>query len=215
MNKYTTFSHLKAFVAATCCSLALQAGEGGYFVTYSSKIEKGEKTLMLMNDFTRPSELKRHDGQNDYNAQMLELEWHPTDQYATEIMFESFIDANGEKKYTGFRWENRYRLFKDETFLNPMIYVEYENLHRATRFKMETSGWVITPYLESQGDEPLMERILESRLVLSQDVGRTNIAFNWINETDLRTGRTDFGYALGVAAKDVVQLLGGSKAAEG
>jgi len=48
------------------------------------------------------------------------------------------------------------------------------------------------------GAEPDRERVLETRIVLSQDIGRLNLAFNWINETDLNAGGvTAFGYAMG------------------
>jgi hypothetical protein len=62
---------------------------------------------------------------------------------------------------------------------------------------MEVSGWVLPPYAETnkQSDR---ERVLETRLVLSQDVGPFNLAFNWINETDLKDGLTAFGYSAGL-----------------
>lgn len=177
------------------------AGNDGYFTTYSHHIKRGEKELMLMNDFTRPSQPHQADGQKDYASQMVEFEWNVTDRFVSELMIESFADSGGEKRFTGFRWENRFRLFKDEVFLNPMVYMEYEHLKRATRYKMETSGWIDAPYLEPAGeslDPNADERIMETRVVLSEDFGPTNVAFNWINETDLKRGRTDFGYSFGV-----------------
>jgi hypothetical protein len=62
---------------------------------------------------------------------------------------------------------------------------------------MEVSGWVNPPYAES-GEEPDRERIMETRLVLSDDIGPVNVAFNWINETDVTNGHTPFGYSLGL-----------------
>lgn len=175
------------------------AGNGAYFVTYNSRIKKGEKEIMLMSDYTRPSKSNKEEGQKDYYSQMLELEWAVTHQFATELMFEGFEEPGGPKKFTGFRWENRYRLFKDEVPLNPMVYMEYEHLSHQTRFKMETSGWVHPPYAEEEETgEPKDERIMETRLVLSQDFGATNVAFNWLNETDTRNSKTDFGYTLGI-----------------
>ena len=173
-------------------------GNNGYFVTYNSDIEKGEIELMLMNDITAPSEFRREDdGFGNYLSHMLELEYAPLDQFATEFMVEWFEDLEtGAKKFTGFRWENRYRLFKGRVPLNPMVYVEYEDLDPATRYKMEVSGWVRPPYVET-GGEPDRERILESRVILSEDFGPVNVAFNWINETDLASGHTAFGYSLG------------------
>ncbi len=81
-----------------------------------------------------------------------------------------------------------------------MIYAEYEDLDPNTRFKMEVSGWARPPYKEAE-DESDRERIMETRLVLSEDFGPVNAAWNWINETDVTTGRTAFGYAAGVMCK--------------
>ncbi|ODU23927.1 MAG: hypothetical protein ABS95_02725 [Verrucomicrobia bacterium SCN 57-15] len=176
-----------------------RAGNDIYFVTYNHYIDKGELELMLMNDFTDPSKFRREDdGQRSYFSQMIELEYGVTEQWATEFMIEGFEEpGTGQSRFTGFRWENRYRLFKQDVPLNPMLYVEYEDLDPATRYKMEVSGWVRPPYKDT-GDDPDRERILESRLVLSQDFGKLNVAFNWINESDLNaSGFTAFGYALG------------------
>ena len=176
-----------------------RAGNDLYFVTYNHYVEKGELELMLMNDFTSPSKFRREDeGQHSYFSQMVELEYGVTTQWATELMLEGFEEVTtGQSRFTGFRWENRYRLFKEEVPLNPMLYLEYEDLDPTTRYKMEVSGWVRPPYKEF-GGEPDRERILESRLVLSQDYGRLNLAFNWINESDLNaSGLTAFGYAMG------------------
>ena len=62
---------------------------------------------------------------------------------------------------------------------------------------MEVSGRT-----DGKGEPPEedgRERIMETRLILSRDFGPLNIAFDWINETDMRRGGfTDFGYALGL-----------------
>ena len=183
-------------------SAAARAGNGGYFAVYNHHIEKGEKEIMLMSDYTSPSKANREEGQKNYFSQMLELEWAPTDKFATELMLEGFAEPGGVKRFTGFRWENRYRIFKDDVPLNPMLYTEYEHLSHLTRFKMEVSGWVHPPYKEKEETGPEKdERIMETRLVLSEDFGGTNVAFNWLNETDLRNTKTDFGYLFGVMHK--------------
>lgn len=191
------------FLCTSLCIVLLTAspalaGSGGFFTTYNSEIEKGEIELMFMNDFTAPSSFKREDdGIGNYLSHMIELEYAPFNRFATEFMVEWFEDLEtGSKKFTGFRWENRYRLFKKHVPLNPMIYAEYEDLDPETRYKMEVSGWVRPPY-EETGGEPDRERIIETRLILSDDIGPVNLAFNWINETDLENGQTAFGYSAG------------------
>lgn len=182
--------------------MALMPAQGsadmGYLTTYSHHIEKGELELMLMNDLTSPSSIrKEREGLGDYFSHMIELDYSVTDQLVVEFMPEWFEDVNtGKSMFTGFRYEVRYKLFHDDVPLNPQVYAEYEDLHIATRYKMEVSGWVNPPYTITEKEED-RERILESRLILSQDVGPATVAANWINESDMNNGVTAFGYSLG------------------
>jgi hypothetical protein len=178
---------------------------GGMITTYTHHLEAGEFEVMLMNDFTLPSQTKRdEEGQGNYFSQMLELEYVPTSQLGLEAMVEAFQDVGtGDSKFTGYRLEARYRLFKREIPLNPMVYVEYEDLDPETRYKMEVSGWIQPPYEEDE-EEPSRERIIESRAILSQDFASWTAALNWINESDLHSGETAFGYSMGV----LYRLLG-------
>lgn len=187
-------------VAGIFCAVNVWAGNDAYFVAYNHHIAKGEFELMVMNDFTWPSDVRREEDFHSYFSNMIEVEYGITEQWAAEVMFEAFEEVNtGNFEYTGERFETRYRLFRDEVPLNPVLYAEFEHLYPNTRFKMETSGWIRPPYEEEEGPEPGRERILESRLILSQDFGPWNAAFNWINETDLNdSGFTAFGYAFGV-----------------
>ena len=197
MNTWARLAFGSFLGALLSISLPLQAGNDIYFVTYNHHIKKGEVELMLMTDITRPAE--RTDEVGTYMSNMLELEYGITDQWAAELMAEGFVDfSTGKANFTGYRFETRYRLVKDENwFLNPVLYMEYEDLDPSTRFKMEVSGR--EDGAGEPASEPSRERIMETRLLLSRDFGPWNIAFNWINETDLlRGGFTDFGYAFGI-----------------
>ncbi len=188
-----------AIAAALAMPGTARAGNSGFFVTYDSEIDEGEFELMIMNDITAPSKLRREEGLGDYASQMFELEYGITNRIASEFMVETFQDfESGKRKFTGFRWETRARVFEREVPLNPMVYAEYEDLDPSTRYKMEVSGWTRPPYAKTEGEID-RERILESRLVLSDRIGPVGVAFNWINETDLDAGgETAFGYSLGV-----------------
>jgi len=187
---------------ATCALLAAagaaHAGSDGLFTTYGSEVDRGEVEVMLMNDFTRPSSIRRQrDGFGSYLSHMLEVEYGVSEQLALEGMVESFEDlASKERAFTGFRLEARYRLFRRHVPLNPMLYVEYEDLDARTRYKMEVSGWVDAPYTRPE-EEGGRERIVESRLVLAEKAGPVSLAANAIFETDLHGGDTAFGYSLG------------------
>ncbi|MBI1977392.1 MAG: hypothetical protein HYS55_01415 [Candidatus Omnitrophica bacterium] len=208
--KQTFWLRLKTLVASFMGLVFLTSicfADGGYLTTYSHHIKRRELEVMVMNDFTFPSKPHHEEGERNYFSHMVEVEYAPFSQLALEFMTEWFEDV-GKKdtKFTGFRYEARYRLFKQEVPLNPMVYVEYEDLDPETRYKMEVSGWVRPPYEDSaetthpESSEVNRERIIETRVILSQDfLKHWNVAFNWINETDTSDGVTAFGYTTGVS----------------
>lgn len=170
-------------------------GNAANFVLYNHHTaDEGEKEVMLMNDFAQEPDGTR------YAAQMVEFELGITDRWTTEFMIEGqTTSGEGGYNFTGWRWENRYRLFEYGTFLNPVLYVEWEDLSEDTKYLMEVSGR--TDAEEHEKARP-RERVFETRLILGQDITeRLDVAFNWINESDLDTGVTAFGYAAGLNYK--------------
>lgn len=175
------------------------AGNEGYFTSYNHHMHKGEVELMFMSDYTLPSKFKKDEGQKNYLSQMLELEYGLSSVSAVEIMPEWWYEpSTGRGEFTRGRLEYRTRVFEEEKFINPMVYAEFEYLKKSTRFKMETSGWIVSDEDSEEGVEPNYERILETRIILSKDFGGVNVTFNWINETDVHAGGTAFGYSIGV-----------------
>jgi hypothetical protein len=172
-------------------SVALGAN-GANFVLYTHHTEEpGELKVMFMNDIGQEADTTR------YVAQMVELELGITERWTTGFMVEGqTTSGEGGYNFTGFRWENRYRLFEYGRFLNPVLYVEYEDLGEDTKYAMEVSGREdATVHVKSRE----RERVLETRLILGHDfTNRFNVAFNWLNESDLDTGVTAFGYAAGL-----------------
>lgn len=173
-------------------SSAAWAGNEANFVLYTHHTyAKGESEFRLMTDFS--TDVK---GEPSYIANMLEFDRGITDWWTLEFMAEGQQTEGQDYINTGWRLENRFRLFPYGTFLNPGIYTEYESLNPNTKFLMEVSGRTDTP--EPPGP-PKDERIFETRLILGQDFSdRFDAAFNWINETDTRTGDTAFGYTFGL-----------------
>jgi len=190
-NMLKTYAALAA-LTLNAWSMPANAGNGANFVLYNHTMATpGEKELMLMNDIGQEA-----DG-TSYTAQMIEFELGITKQWTTEFMIEGQnTSGQGGYNFTGFRWENRYRLFDEGTPLNPVLYIEYEDLSEDTKYIMEMSG---REDATGQVKVRPRERVLETRLILSQDLSDTmNVAFNWLNESDLDTGVTAFGYAAGL-----------------
>jgi hypothetical protein len=165
------------------------AGNEANFVLYDHHTdEQGETELNVFGDFSNAlSEEPR------YNAQLFEIERALTDRWEAALYLEGDKIDGEDYLFGGWRLESRYRLFDYGAFLNPVLYVEYENLDPDHKYLLDVTGRTDTP----EGPEQTKHEI-ESKLIVGRDITRKlDVAFNWINETNLDTGRWEFGYALG------------------
>jgi hypothetical protein len=175
---------------AVGAALPAQAGSGANFVLYNQHMaEKGEKEIKLYSDFSYAG---LEDG---YSAQLLELEYGVTDRWTSALYFEG-VKIDGESyDFGGWRFENRVRLFEQSVPLNPVLYVEYEQLEPEHRYKKDVTGRTDG---EKEEEEESTEHELETKLILGEDLSkRMDVAFNWINEVNLDNGEWEFGYAAG------------------
>src|SRR5258708_2443731 len=67
---------------------------------------------------------------NDFHAFWGEFEYGATAWWTTEFYLDGQTTFNDSTIFTGFRWENRFRVLKREHLINPVFYVEYENKNR-------------------------------------------------------------------------------------
>jgi hypothetical protein len=105
-------------------------------------------------------------------------------------------DAIGSESYdfAGWRVESRYRLLEYDAFLNPVLYVEHENLRPDHKYLLDVTGRTDTVDASTA-----TRHDIESKLILGPGHYRQlDVAFNWINETSLDSGRWEFGYAMGL-----------------
>lgn len=169
------------------------AQERAYFVTYDHYLEEpGNLEIAVAATAGDPEE------GDSYVAPYLELEYGLTGWWTTELYLESIVtsDVTGT---TGWRWENRFRPLKNEHAINPVIYVEYEDISEASRIQKSIVG---SGELE---DEPFSElreeheEEIEAKLILSSGVGAWNLSENFVFEKELEEDEIEFGYALGVA----------------
>jgi hypothetical protein len=179
-----------ALVIVTCL-LAKQswAGNEANFVLYDHHTdEKGETEVNLLSDFSNAV------GENPrYSAQLFEIERALTDRWEAAVYLEGDKIDGEDYLFSGLRIESRYRLFDYGAFLNPVLYVEYENLHPDHKYLLDVTGRTDTP----EGPET-WEHEIETKLIVGRDITKKlDVAFNWINETNIDTGRWEFGYALG------------------
>ena len=180
---------LGAVVAAGALSGQAWAGNEANFVLYDHHTDaKGEVEVNAFSDFSNAvSDDPR------YNAQLLEIEGAITDRWEAALYLEGDKTDGEDYQFGGWRLESRYRLFDYGAFLNPVLYVEYENLNPDHKYLLEVTGRTDAP--EGPGTT---EHEIESKLIVGHDItNKLDVAFNWINETNLDTGRWEFGYALG------------------
>jgi hypothetical protein len=180
------------FIAANPVS----AQEGPYFVTYTHYLEEpGNLEIAVANTSGIP-----RNNNSAYNATWLELEYGFTGWWTAELYIEGVSTRRDGNGFTGWRWENRFRPLRSEHRLNPVFYIEYENINEASRIQKEILGSGAIDY------EPIAElrqhpaHEIEGKLILSSVVHGWNVSENFIVEKNLSAAEgVEFGYAAGVS----------------
>jgi hypothetical protein len=113
--------------------------------------------------------------------------------------------------FTGFRWENRFRPLAREHWINPVLYVEFENINGANKSLLEVVGHDGVPDFADRNSvtRPEKQRELELKLILSSNFKGWNVSENLIFEKNLNNGPWEFGYAVG--ASRPLKLAGSAK----
>jgi len=182
------------------------AQERPYFVTYSSDMEEpgnlevSVKTLQASPKFA-----------NSFVSQTLELEYGATAWWTSEVYLSGQGTSSDSTIFTGYRWENRFRPLFREHFINPVLYIEYENLS-ADRSLLEIVGndSIADLRIPNGVARRDIERELELKLILGSDFRGWNVSENFIAEKNLIEPEPwEFGYALGVSRP--LQLAAGRK----
>ena len=82
-----------------------------------------------------------------------------------------------------------------------MLYIEYEHLNGADKTLKEIVGFdskfdLTEPNSETREEH---EREIDTKLILSSEIGQWNLAGNFIGVKNLNEGQWEFGYALGLS----------------
>ncbi len=170
------------------------AQEKPYFVTYSHDLEEpGNLEIENKNAVARP------DGSTHYGAAAVELEYGVRAWWTTELYLDGQATARDSAIFTGFRLENRVRPLMREHVINPVLYVEYENISGADKTILEVVGHdgqadLAGPNAEARRDH---QHEGELKLILSSNLKSWNISENFIAEKNLGHAPWEFGYAAG------------------
>jgi hypothetical protein len=164
-----------------------------YFVTYSQDMEEpGNLEIETKTALAQPN------GGNRYGALATELEYGAKAWWTTELYLDGQTTANESTIPTGFRWENRFRILMKEHFINPVLYVEFENISGADKTMLEVVGHDGQSDLATTNAEAREEHEHEGelKLILSSNVHDWNISENFIAEKNLGHDPWEFGYAV-------------------
>src|ERR1700760_2932229 len=109
--------------------------ESPYFVTYSSALEEpGNLEIENQNIIAQPKNT------NLFYAPTVEFEYGVTGWWTAEAYVQGQSTQNDSTVFTGYRIESRFRPLPCEDWINPVLYVEYENVNGADKSFLEIAG---------------------------------------------------------------------------
>jgi hypothetical protein len=179
------------------CYRSSSAQESPYIVTYDHYLEEpGSLEVEYFSTFGTQR------GGNDFHAFWTEFEYGTTAWWTTEFYLDGQTTFSDSTPFTGFRVENRVRLLDREHFVNPVLYVEYEQTSAADKILKEVEGHDA----ESDFAEPNSalrkehDHELELKLLLSSTFKGWNVALNPIFTKNLSPSEPwEFAYAVGAS----------------
>ena len=183
-------------IAAFLNGLSAHAGEGPFFITYTHQMEEpGNLEIATKTATGKPA------GGNRWLGDALELEYGANGWWTTEVYLDGQATAGAGVLFTGYRWENRFRPLSREHWINPVLYVEFENINGADRSLLEVVNYDGGADLAEPVDEARREkkREIEAKLILGSHFKGWTIAENFIAEKNVRHAPYEFGYAVGIS----------------
>ena len=185
-----------ALAAILFTPLHAHADEGPFFITYTHQMEEpGNLEIATKNVTGGPGVGNRFLGNST------ELEYGVKGWWTSELYFDGQKTSGDSALFTGYRWENRFRLLSREHWINPVLYVEFENINGADKSLLEVVGHDSKDDLATPNAEARLERKreIEAKLILGSYFKGWTIAENFIAEKNIRHEPYEFGYAVGVS----------------
>jgi len=177
-------------------ALPTLAAEGPFFITYTHQMEEpGNLEISFRGVTGKPS------GANRFYGVTGEFEYGVRAWWTSEVYLEGQTTNGDSTVFTGSRWENRFRLLPREHWINPVLYVEFENINGANRSLLEVVGHDGEDDLTGANAPARQEkqREVETKLILSSHLRGWTLAENFIAEKNVRHAPFEFGYSLGVS----------------
>jgi len=185
---------------SSCLSLVgftpLAAQENPYIVAYDHNLEEpGSLEVEYYSTFGTQR------GGPGFHAFWAEFEYGATAWWTTEFYLDAQSTFGESTVFTGFRWENRVRPLKREHFINPVLYMEFEDKNEADKILKEIEGHDVEADQAVPNSIARREvtREIELKLILSSNYKGWNFTENTIAAKNLSNHPWEFGYALGAS----------------
>jgi hypothetical protein len=170
--------------------------ENPYIVAYDHYLEEpGNLEIEYFSTFGTQR------GGNDFHAFWTEFEYGATAWWTTELYLDGQTTFHDSTIFTAVKWENRFRPLKQEHFINPVLYVEYEHKSAADKILKEGEGHDVESDFLTPNAQARKEHIneIELKLILSSTFKGWNFTENSLAAKDLSNSPWEFGYALGAS----------------
>ena len=191
------------FILSYCHSSFAQ--ESPYIVTYDHYLEEpGSLEVEYFSTFGTQR------GSNDFHAFWAEFEYGATAWWTTEFYVDGQTTFSDSTLFTGFRLENRLRLLNREHIVNPVLYIEYEQISAADKILKEVEGHDVESDFAPSNSELRKEHNheLELKLLLSSTFQGWNVAVNPIATKNLSPSEPwEFAYAIGASRPLALKAL--------
>jgi len=183
---------------------ALSSAQENYFVTYTHHMEEPgtlEVANKTVSGFPQAG--------NAFVGSAFELEYGVRAWWTSELYLDTQSTLGESSLFTGFRLENRFRPLLQEHWINPVLYVEFEDINAADKSLLEVVGHDGISDFLTRNDRSEKQREAELKLILSSNFKGWNVAENIIAEKNLGGAPWEFGYA--IAASRPLSLIASAR----
>lgn len=184
------------FMGGLICVPLASAAEGPFLITYTHQMEEPGNL-----EITNKSVTGKPANGNRFIGSSFEFEYGVKGWWTTEVYLDGQTTRRDATLFTGYRWENRFRVLPHEHWINPVVYIEFENINGADKSLLEIVNQDGEADLAGPSSETRVEkkREIEAKLILGSYFKDWTFAENFIAEKNVSHAPFEFGYALGVS----------------
>lgn len=136
-----------------------------------------------------------------YLGSEFELEYRFEPRWASELDLQYQTTFGDSTIFTGYTWANRFRLLPSNHWINPVLFVAWEDANGADKSiaEIEGSGSEADFTDKNAVARETREHEIETKLILSRDKNGWDFSGNVLAAKELRDTPWQFGYALGLS----------------